>query len=57
MFDPQFGFRQKHCTSRTLNHLADKIREQLEKKNFGCGIFVDSQKAFDAVSHDILFKN
>ena len=37
-------------------HLTDKIREQLDKGNFGCGIFVDFQKAFDTVDHNILIQ-
>ena len=49
--DLQFGFRQKHSTSHALIHLTDKIREQLGKGNFDCGISVDFQKAFDTVDH------
>ena len=29
----------------------------LDESNFACGIFVDLQKAFDIVDHNILFKN
>lgn len=36
--------------------LNDKIREQLNSRNFAYGIFVDLQKAFDAVDHDILLQ-
>ena len=50
----QFGFRQKHSTSHALIHLTDKSREQLDKGNFACGIFVDFQKAFGTVDHQIL---
>ena len=52
----QFGFRQKHSTSHALIHLTDKIREQLDKGNFACGIFNDFQKAFDTVDHQILIQ-
>ena len=54
VYDLQFGFRQKYSTSYALIHLTDKIREQLDSGNFACGIFVDLQKAFDKVDHDIL---
>ena len=37
-----------------LIHLTDKIRQQLDKWNFACGIFIDFQKAFDTVDHQIL---
>ena len=56
IYDLQFGFQQKHLTSHALIHLTDKIREQLDKWNFGCGIFVDFQKAFDTVDHNILIQ-
>ena len=56
IYSLQFGFRQKHSTSHALIHLTDKIREQLDKGNFACGIFVDFQKAFDTVDHQILIQ-
>ena len=56
IYDLQFGFRQKYSTSHALIHLTDKIREQLDSGNFACGIFVDLQKAFDTVDHDILIQ-
>ena len=52
--DLQFGFRAKHSTSHALISITEKIREALDTGNFACGIFVDLQKAFDTVDHDIL---
>ena len=52
IYDLQCGF--KHSTSHALIHLADKRKEQLGKGNFDRVIFVDFQKAFDTVDHDIL---
>ena len=49
----QFGFRQQYSTFHVLISLTEDIRESLYKGNFVCGIFVDLQKAFDTVEHDV----
>ena len=43
-------------TSHALIHLTDKIRQQLNSGNFAPGTFIDLQKAFDEVDHDILIQ-
>ena len=50
----QFGFRQKFLTSHVLINLTENIRQALDEGYIGCGIFVDLQKAFDTVDHEIL---
>ena len=50
----QFGFRQNYSTTHALISLTEIIRKCLDKGKFACGIFVDLQKAFDIVKHDIL---
>ena len=50
----QFGFRKKHSTNHTLIDITESIRKALDDKKFACGVFVDLQKAFDTVNHNIL---
>ena len=54
IYDLQFGFRQKFSTAHALINLTEKIRKTLDEGYIGCGIFVDLQKAFDTVDHEIL---
>ena len=50
----QFGFRQKISTTHALISLIEDIRQNLDEGNIGYDIFVDLQKAFDIVEHNIL---
>ena len=50
----RFGLRQKYSTVHALISLTENIRKNLDKGNIACGIFVNLQKAFDTVEHDIL---
>ena len=52
----QFGFRGKHSTNHTLITIVDQINEALDKNKVVGSIFVDFQKAFDTVNHEILLK-
>ena len=54
IYSLQFGFRQKYSTVHALISLTENIRKNLDEGNIGCDIFVDLQKAFDTVEHDIL---
>ena len=54
IYDLQFGFRQKFSTFHALLNLTENIRQALDEGYIGCGIFVDLQKAFDTVDHEIL---
>ena len=54
IYSLQFGFRQKYSTVHALISLTENVIKNLDEGNIGCGIFVDLQKAFDTVEHDIL---
>ena len=54
LFDYQFGFRHNHSTTLALIDVVDKLYENLDKHNKVIGIYLDLQKAFDTVNHDIL---
>ena len=54
IYSLQFRLRQKYSTVHALINLTESIRKNLDEGNIGCGIFVDLQKAFDTIEHDIL---
>ena len=35
-------------------HLTETIKQSLDQCLFSCGIFVDLQKSFDTIDHDML---
>ena len=54
IYDLQFGLRKQYSTSHVLINLTENIRKALDDGNIGCGVFVDLQKAFETVDHQIL---
>ena len=56
IYELQFGFRAKHSTNHALLSLTEIIKFALDNSNFACGIFIDLQKAFDTVDHEILLR-
>ena len=56
IFERQFGFCEKHSTSHNLLTLTETIRQQLDRGEFSCVVFLDLQKAFDSVDHLILLE-
>ena len=56
IYSLQFGFRQHYSISYALLDLSESTIKALDEGNFACGVFVDLQKAFDTVDHNILKK-
>ena len=56
LFAQQFGFRKSLSTSQTLLNISQLIMDSLDKGMYGCGVFIDLQKAFDTVDHKILLE-
>ena len=54
IYNLQFGFTQKYSISHALIKITENIRKALDGRNIGCRVFVDLQKAFDTVDHQIL---
>ena len=54
IYNLQFDFRQHHSTSHALINITENVRKGLDEENIGCGVFVNLQKAFDTVDHQIL---
>ena len=56
LYQLQYGFREDHSTNHALINITESIREALDNNKSVCGIFVDFQKAFNTVNHEILLQ-
>ena len=54
LYKKQFGFQKKFSTAHAVISLIENIKKAIDNKMFVCGVFVDLQKAFDTVDHNIL---
>ena len=54
LYKKQFGFRNSHSTNHALASITEDVRKVLDNDEFACGVFLDFQKAFDTVNHEIL---
>ena len=51
LFKNQFEFRKNNSISLALIQITEKIKESIDNKKYGCGIFINLHKAFDTVNH------
>ena len=54
LYKYQFGFRKTHSTNLALLEVTEQLYANLDVENYGLGIYLDFQKAFDTVNHEIL---
>ena len=54
LYTNQFGFRNLHSTNHALITITEKIRKAIDNGEITCSVFLDLQKAFDTVDHEIL---
>ena len=54
LYKEQFGFRHDHLIFHALLELTEKIRLAKDNEKYSCGVFLDLQKVFDTVNHDML---
>ena len=54
IYDLQFVFKQQYSTSHALINITENIKNAFDDGNIGCGVFVDLQKVFDTLDHQIL---
>ena len=53
-FSSQCGFRENCSTQHAILDILNKIQNNIDKRFYSCGIFIDLKKAFDTVDHPIL---
>ena len=50
----QFGFQENHSIEHTFISMIEVVSSTFDNKKYGFGIFLDLQKVFDTVNHNIL---
>ena len=54
LYKKEFGFQKFFSTANAVNSLIENIEKAINNKIFVCRVFVELQKAFDTVYHNIL---
>ena len=52
--DEQYGFRPKRSTSLAIFNYIKSITEEINRKKIVGAIYLDFDKAFDSINHDLL---
>ena len=55
LYNSQYGFRAKHSCEQAVSELLSEIVKGQEQNKMTVAIFLDLSKAFDTLSHDVLF--
>ena len=55
-YESQYGFRAKHSCEHAVQELIGSILKGMENKKKTLSIFLDLSKAFDTLSHQVLFE-
>ena len=53
LYYEQYGFRKVFSTAHAIINLIDNNESATDNKQFVCGVFIDLQRAFDTVDHNI----
>ena len=56
LFKRRFGFRNDYSRNHALINLADLNLKYLDNAYYFYGVFIDFQKVFNTVNHDILLE-
>ena len=52
----QFSFRSNHSTEHAPISLVETIKKYLDNDKMVCGVFIELQKAFNSVNHEVLLE-
>ena len=54
IYNCQFGFKANHSTNHALISMTEKLKTLLDSKHIVAGVYIDLEKAFDTINHEIL---
>ena len=56
LYSKQFDFRKNFSTAHAIISFIENVEKAVDIKKSVCGVFIDLQKAFDTVDHNILLR-